>query len=137
MKKEKKKTQLQAPIYYSDKFKKKIVTEYLESELTKREILDKYGIKANSAIQKWMRNLGITDPYAKKDYLGLTNTNRLKKKKPEASEAELENFALSKRIRELEKQLGEEKIRSEMYARVIEIAEKDYKLNIRKKSDTK
>lgn len=137
MKKEKKKTQLQAPIYYSDKFKKKIVAEYLESELTKREILDKYGIKANSAIQKWMRNLGITDPYAKKDYLGLTNTNRLKKKKPEASEAELENFALSKRIRELEKQLGEEKIRSEMYARVIEIAEKDYKLNIRKKSDTK
>ena len=96
--------------------KKKIVTEYLESELTKREILDTYGIKANSAIQKWMRNIGITDPYAKKDYLGLTNTNRLKKKKPEASEAEFENFALSKRIRELEKQLGEEKIRSEMYA---------------------
>lgn len=123
--------------FYSDEFKKKIVSEYLETELTKREILDKYGIRANSAIQVWMRKLGISDPYAKKDYLGLSNTNRLRKRKPELSEVEHENFALFKRIKELEKQLEEEKIRSDMYARVIEIAEKDYKLAIRKKSDTK
>lgn len=84
-----------------------------------------------------MRKFGITDPYAKKDYIGLVNTNRLKKKKPDLSEVELENYALNKRIKELEKLLGEEKIRSEMYARVIEIAEKDYKLPIRKKLDTK
>lgn len=123
--------------FYSEDFKRKIVTEYLESDLTKREILDKYGIKANSAIQEWMRKFGITDPYGKKDYIGLPNTNRLKKKKPDLSEVELENYALNKRIKELEKLLGEEKIRSEMYSRVIEIAEKDYKLAIRKKSDTK
>lgn len=122
---------------YSEDFKRKIVSEYLESDLTKREILDKYGIKANSAIQEWMRKFGITDPYAKKDYIGLPNTNRLKKKKPDLSEVELENYALNKRIKELEKLLGEEKIRSEMYSRVIEIAEKDYKLAIRKKSGTK
>lgn len=123
--------------YYSEDFKKKIITEYLESDLTKREILDKYGIKANSAIQEWMRKFGITDPYGKKDYLGLPNTNRLKKKKPDLSEVELENYALNKRIKELEKLLSEEKIRSEMYSRVIEIAEKDLKLSIKKKSDTK
>lgn len=124
-------------IFYSEEFKKKVITEYLESDLTKREILDKYDIKANSAIQEWMRKFGITDPYGKKDYIGLPNTNRLKKKKPELSEVELENYALNKRIRELEKLLDEEKIRSIMYSRVIEIAEKDLKLNIRKKSDTK
>jgi transposase len=124
-------------IFYSEEFKKKVITEYLESDLTKREILDKYDIKANSAIQEWMRKFGITDPYGKKDYIGLPNTNRLKKKKPELSEVELENYALNKRIKELEKLLNEEKIRSIMYSRVIEIAEKDLKLNIRKKSDTK
>jgi transposase-like protein len=123
--------------FYSVEFKRKVVTEYLESDLTKREILDKYGIKANSAIQEWMRKFGITDPYAKKDYIGLPNTNRLKKKKPEASEVELENYALNKRVKELEKLLLEERLRSEMYSRVIEIAEKDLKLNIRKKSNTK
>ncbi len=119
--------------FYSEEFKRKIITEYLESDLTKREILDKYGIKANSAIQEWLRKFGITDPYAKMDYNGLPNTNRLKKKKPDISEVELENYALNKRVKELEKLLSEEKLRSEMYSRVIEIAEKDLKLNIRKK----
>jgi hypothetical protein len=57
--------------FYSEDFKRKIVSEYLESDLTKREILDKYDIKANSAIQEWMRKFGITDPYGKKDYIGL------------------------------------------------------------------
>ena len=123
--------------FYSDEFKKKVITEYLQSDLTKREILDKYEIRANSAIQEWMRKFGITDPYEKKDFIGLPNTNRLKKKKPDLSEVELENYALNKRIQELQKQLSDEKIRAEMYARVIEIAEKDLKLNIRKKLDTK
>ena len=62
---------------------------------------------------------------AKKDYIGLTNTNRLKKKKSDLSEVVFENFALNKHIRELEKLLSEGKIRSEMYDRLIEIAEKD------------
>ena len=123
--------------FYSVEFKKKVITDYIESGITKQEILDKYGIRANSAIQEWMRKLGITDPYGKKDYLGLPNPNRLKKKKPDLSEVELENYALNKRIKELEKQLSDEKIRSEMYSRIIEIAEKDLKLNIRKKLDTK
>jgi transposase-like protein len=137
MKKTEQKKRPAPATFFSVEFKRKIVTEYLESDLTKREILDKYGIKSNSAIQDWMRKFGITDPYGKKDYLGLPNTNRLKKKKPDLSEVELENFALNKRIKELEKLLGEEKLRSEMFSRVIEIAEKDLKLNIRKKSDTK
>lgn len=137
MKKPEQKKRPTPATFYSDEFKKKVITEYLESDLTKREILDKYEIRANSAIQEWMRKFGITDPYGKKDYLGLPNSNRLKKKKTDLSEVELENYALNKRIRELEKLLGEEKIRSEMYSRVIEIAEKDLKLNIRKKSDTK
>ena len=78
----KQKTKPHPPTFFSNEFKKKIITEYLESNLTKREILDKHGIHSNSPIQNWMRKFGIIDPYAKKDYLGVTNFNRLKKKKP-------------------------------------------------------
>lgn len=125
------------PTLFTDEFKQKVITEYLESDLTKREILDQYGIRSNSAIQDWMRKLGIVDPFGKKDYLGFINENRLKKKKPEPSQLELEKKALEKRIRELEQKLEEEQIRTEMLTRVIEIAETDYKLNIRKKPNTK
>jgi transposase len=46
-------------------------------------------------------------------------------------------MALAKKVKELEKLLDEEKLKSEMFARVIEIAENDMKLPIRKKYDTK
>lgn len=125
------------PTIYSEDFKKKIIAEYLETNQTKREILDKYGIRSNSPLQKWMRKYGIIDPYAKKDYLGVSNTHRMKKSKPEPSELELQIKALQQQNKLLEKQLLEEKIRAEMFARVIEIAEKELKLPIRKKYDTK
>jgi transposase len=124
------------PTAFTDEFKRKIVSEYIESELSKTEILAKYQIKSNSAIQSWMRKFGVSDPYVKTDR-GIPNHHRLKKKKTDLTEVELQNQALLKRIKEMEKDLGEEKLRSEMFVRIIEIAEKDYKLNIRKKPDTK
>jgi len=125
------------PVYYSDDFKMKIIQEYLETDLTKNEILAKYGVKAKSPIQKWMRKFGIVDPYAKKDYLDITNYIELKKRQNIPAELEVENLVLAKRIRELEIQVKEEKLKAEMFARIIEIAENDYNLNIRKKPDTK
>ena len=65
MKKTDNKTKPNPPTIFSDDFKIKIITEYLETDLTKREILDKYGIRSNSPIQKWMRKLGIIDLYCK------------------------------------------------------------------------
>lgn len=137
MKKSETKKRPTPPTVFTEEFKKKIISEYLESDLTKREILDKYAIRSNSAIQSWMRKYGISDPFGKKDYLGVINLERLKKKQASPSELELEKRALEKRIRELEQKLQEEQIRTEMLTRVIEIAESDYKLNIRKKPNTK
>lgn len=39
---------------YPEEFKRKIIAEYVETEQSKREILDKYGIRGNSSIQTWM-----------------------------------------------------------------------------------
>lgn len=132
----KEKRQHSSPRVYSDDFKRQVVSDYIESALTKQEILDKYEIRGNSLIQSWMRKFGVADPYVKTDR-GIINHHRLKKKNPDLPEPELQKQALTRRIKELEKELVEEKMRSEMFVRVIEIAERDYRLNIRKKPDTK
>ena len=44
-------------------------------------------------------NTELLTPYAKKDYLGVTKTLRLKKKKPAPSELEQQHITLSERIK--------------------------------------
>ena len=119
--------------HYKRSFKKKVIEEYLSTGCTKMFLLRKYNIQFKSAIQTWMRILGYTDPHKQPQrfkFGRLIITSLPKKKKQ--SETELE-----KRIRELEHQLEDEKLRSEAYARIIEIAEKEYKIPIRKKPNTK
>ena len=48
-----------------------------------------------------------------------------------------EQAALLEKIKLLELKLEEEKLRSEMYSRMVEIAEKDLNIPIRKKYNTK
>jgi hypothetical protein len=56
----------------------------------------------------------------------------LAKKKEDATNSEL-----LKRIKELERQLQDEKLRSELYSRIIDKAEKELKIPIRKKPNSK
>jgi transposase len=44
---------------------------------------------------------------------------------------------LEKKIHDLQRQLEEEKLRSEAYARLIEMAEQDLNISIRKKGNTR
>jgi len=48
-----------------------------------------------------------------------------------------ESKELQKRIKELERQLDDEKLRSEAYARMLEKAERELKISVKKKHDTK
>ncbi|MCO5254250.1 MAG: hypothetical protein LC109_02520 [Bacteroidia bacterium] len=121
--------------FHDDEFKRKVIAEYLDGNASKESIQKKYGIKADSAITRWMRKFGIVDPFAKTPYLGFVKEHHLKKKDP--GKLELENKALQKKIRDLEAKLTQEKLRAEMYARVIEKAENEMNIPILKKSDTK
>jgi hypothetical protein len=58
-------------------------------------------------------------------------SKKIKKEQP--SDA----LSQEQRIKELERLLEDEQLRSEAYRRMIEIAEKDLNIPIRKKSDTK
>jgi transposase len=118
---------------YPEAFKRKVVEEYLYGPCTKMDLLRKYGIKTKSGIQRWMKTFGYTDTHQlpKINFTRLTLPTVTKK-------IDLnDNDELQKRIKELERQLEDEKLRSEAYARMIEKAEKELKISIRKKTGTK
>jgi hypothetical protein len=80
-----------------------------------------------------MKKFGYTDVYKSTEFkfTSITSTDLPKK-------TDLKNDSeLFKKIRELERQLAEEKLRSEAYARIIDKAEKELKIPIRKKPNTK
>lgn len=116
---------------YSEEFKRKVIDEYLSTGVPKMVLLRKYGIKSKSGIQRWMKKFGYTDIYkaVAPTFTFITSPTLIKKLKDE--------HELRKRIKELERQLAEEKLRSEAYVRIIDKAEKELKIPIRKKPNTK
>jgi transposase len=116
---------------YSEEFKRRVIEEYLSTGVPKMDLLRKYGIKTKSGIQRWMKKFGYTDFYPKVKFTCLTLSAVTKK-------IDLNNNdELQKRVKELERQLEDEKLRSEAYARIIEKAEKDLKISIKKKPGTR
>ena len=107
--------------FYSDSFKREVVREVKSGLLSKAEARRKYDIPGSSTIIGWIRKFdGKTTDYRRiMDY---------KKSDKEA---------LIKRIRELERKLEDEQIRSEGLSKMIDIAEEQLKITIRKKSATK
>ena len=120
---------------YSEAFRRKVIEEYLSGDVTKMFLVRKYGIKFKSGIQRWMKLYGYSDtrqpvmikfkPVRLHALVRKMNTGKASKKQ------------LEEKIRELEKQLEDEKLRTEAYERMIEKAEKELKVPIRKKSNTR
>jgi len=121
---------------YPEQFKRQVIEEYLRTGVSKMSLLAKHGICYKSAIQKWMRDLGYTDLYAKLSPLNLNHDIEMAKEFAE-SKPEADSAAMARRIKELERALADEKLRSEAYRLTIEIAEKELNIPIRKKRNTK
>ena len=112
-----------------------VIEEYLSTGCQKKGLLAKYGIGGKGAIQRWMRLYGYHDPHTKRD-------QKLKFVLPIATHISMPSDSqnvrdLQKKIQELERQLLDEKLRSEAYLRIIEKAEEELKIHIRKKPSTK
>jgi transposase len=125
-----KKERLPAQIF-NEAFKRKVCDEYLRTGVPKTSLLAKYNIKYRSAIQTWLKQLGYVDIYQKVSYLDIKNQIALATKKSTkriSSDQTLEN-----RIKELERLLEDEQLRSDAYKRMIDIAEKELNIPIRKK----
>jgi transposase len=119
---------------FDDDFKRKVIEEYLLTGCTKLELQRKYNIRFKSAISTWMQRMGYLENY-KAPSLKFSNTKRILL--PANDKKSKKELDLQKRIEDLERQLEDEKLRSEAFVRIIEKAEKELKIPIRKKPFTK
>jgi len=106
-------------IKYSESFKMAIVKEYESGNLNKDQIKAKYGIGGKSAILDWCRKYG-------KLHYPLTGNKGRPMKDPQ-----------KQRIKDLEKQLEEARLKVLAYEKLISIAEREEGISILKKDAAK
>lgn len=118
---------------FDESFKRMVIEEYLATRCSKMELLKKYNIHFKSAIQTWMKKLGYEDterPQRVKFDKDLPMIISMASKSENIRE-------LQKRVQELEQQLQDEKLRTEAYSRILDKAEQELKIPIKKKLNTK
>lgn len=123
-------------LYFSDHEKKLIIEDYLSGNETKQSVYSRYtGYPAeNGKITMWMRKFGVEDKFVKNTNFVIMPT---RKKDKEQSSEDFETLKLKKRIAELEKQLQTAEMKAIAFSTMVDIAEKEFNIPIRKKHNTK
>ncbi len=114
--------QLQRSRTYSEDFKRSLVSEYERGESTVLELSRRYQI-AYQSIYRWIRSYSF---YQEKGYVIV--------EKYKSKEMELK-AALS-RVKELEQLVGQKQIKLEYLEKLIELADAQYGLDLKKNSST-
>lgn len=118
-----------------------IIKEMLSSNCSRAEIWRKYTGQSeeHGFLLRWMRQLGYpAELTARRPTFG--GNNSLMAKKHSTSPKEEESFEilqLKKRISELENQLKDADMKAIAFSTMVDIAEKEFKIPIRKKLNTK
>ena len=113
---------------YSDEEKIAIIDEYLTGNQTAKSIQKKYGLQGHSQIQDWMIVFGLRGKRLKDAQDSTAEINSQQVNYP---------TDLEKRVKQLEQELENERLRVVLLDKIIEIAERDLKISIRKKSGAK
>jgi len=138
-----KQLRIQEVIYFSESEKRQIIEDYLQSGENKQNIWEKYTgrRREHGAIARWMREYGYLSISKKISITFTGRKNKMGKQKKAKQEIEIgtefENYQLKKRILELEKKLQESEMKSIAYETMIEIAERELNISIKKKFNTK
>lgn len=114
---------------FSDDFKLQVVLEYLNTDISQEELKTKYNFGGNNNILRWMRKFGLSKPNEEQIKL-----HQYMSKEQERSTTER---ALEEKISKLEDDLKHERLRSKALNTMIDIAERELKVDIRKKSGAK
>lgn len=127
--------------HFSNSERHKIIQEFISSGCTQQEIWEKYTgqRQAHGHLVRWMRKLGYSvDPPAGRCSFVKINNVMSKKVPPQIPPVDsLENLQLQKRVRELEIQLKDAEMKAIVFSTMIDIAEKEFNIPIRKKANTK
>ncbi len=116
------------PGFYSEEFKWRVFQDVLEGKYTKEEARRIHNIKSNCAVLYWMRKYSGNDDY-RQGKLSL-DTKKAMLRMKELSEKD-------RRIKELEEQFKREKLRADLWQKMVEIAEEQLDLDIQKKFGVK
>ena len=114
---------------FTDELKFQVVQEYMDTDVSQRELMLKFNIRGVNTIKKWMRKFDLQAPSQQEIELQRTMA---KQKEKTPYERELEA-----KVAKLEQQLDYEQLRTLSLDTMIEIAERDLKISIRKKSGAK
>lgn len=128
-------------IFFSISEKHEIIREYLSSGMSKAAIWKKYtGYEAeHGQIIRWMRMLGYESSPIK-------TYQPVKRKKVVCMEtpadethdsSDFESLQLKKRIAELEEQVKQAELKAIAFSTMVDLAEKEFNISIRKKYNTK
>jgi transposase len=126
--------------HFTDVERRSIIEEYLSTGCSKQEIWQKYTIHNDERghFLRWMRELGYPTKYRKRSVNIEFHTDvSAMSKQDNPDEKSFETLQLEKRIAQLENQLKEAELKAIAYATMVDLAEKEYKLPIRKKFSTK
>jgi transposase len=126
---------------FSESERMQIIQDFQSSGKTKKEIWFKYTgqQEEHGQILKWMRNFKLYGHSVNNRTSFATKQNQLKKQKNiiTLTDDSFENLQLKKRILELERQLKEAELKAIAFSTMVDIAEKEFKIPIRKKYNTK
>lgn len=118
------------PIHYPESYKRKVCEELVRTGVSHTYLREKYKIAGNNSINLWLIKFGYEQGSTPNE--GITKAKLIMDKLDKFNEEELKA-----RIKKLERELEDEKLRAHMYSRMIDIAEDQLNIKIRKKSDTK
>lgn len=125
---------------FSDMEKHVIIREVLSSDCTKREIWKKYTgqDEEHGQILRWMRQLGYDEVISKNTSKYVLPLPLMKEQeKSDKLNESVENIELKKRVADLEKQLEEAEMKAVAFSTMVDVAEQEFKISIRKKFNTK
>lgn len=115
---------------FDDKFRLQIIDEYLNGT-PKYTLSKKYKFSSGQHITRWMKELGIEDPCYSENREKHSTQNNIMKQDSDLTTKKSKFY--NKRIAELEKLLAEERLVTQALTKVIDVAEKELNLDIKKK----
>ena len=114
---------------YNDAEKLQIIEEYMNSGESMETFQAKFGM-GHCTLSRWMTKFGLSNT-------SQIQFNEMKKVVERSLEKSLRERTLEAKVAQLEKKLKEEQLKSMAYSTMIDVAEEELGIDIRKKSGAK
>jgi hypothetical protein len=147
MKKRTKKIIQKSGKYFTETERHAIIQEMVKNNWTKQYAWMLYTgeLEERGQLLRWMRKLGYIGKIEHKQFVSKRSIRKFEVKPPKMATEKstnteqdtFETLQLKKRISELEKQLQDAEMKAIAYATMVDIAEKEFNIPIKKKFNTK